>query len=267
MWMSRWGLSRDPFAELESPYVSMPSHDEAVARLVFAVESSQRLAVVAAQGGLGKTAVLRKAHAALLDPRRQFVSVSCPREGSLLFTLLAERLGQRVGREPSRPGAWRALERALRLATLQGIHVVAIIDDCDELVDANVRRDLESVSQLGSIATAGLTIIRLERIAGDTGLVARTGWPMNIGLQRLTRSEVGSYLTTKTRWAGSAEGLFTPRAITRIHSLSFGVPRKLEQLARACLVAGAARGLEVINPELVDAVAQEYYAGSFAANA
>jgi MSHA biogenesis protein MshM len=267
MWMSHWGLTRDPFAELESPYVSLPSHDEAVARLVFAVDSSQHLAVVAAPEGLGKTAVLRKARAELLDPHRQFVSVSCPRDGGLLFTLLAERLGQRVAREPSRPGAWRALERAIRVATLQGVHIVAIIEDCDGPVDATVRRDLESLSRLGSIATAGLTIIRLERLVEDTRLAAGTGWPMNIGLQRLTRSEVGSYLTAKAQWAGSAEGLFTPRAITRIHSLSFGVPRKLEQLARACLVAGAARGLEVINPELVDAVADEPCAGTFATSA
>ena len=59
--MPHWGLSRDPFAEFDSPYVSLPSHDEAVARLVFAVETAQRRAVFAAPAGLGKTAVLRKA--------------------------------------------------------------------------------------------------------------------------------------------------------------------------------------------------------------
>ena len=31
VWMPHWGLSRDPFAETDSPYVSLPSHDEAVA--------------------------------------------------------------------------------------------------------------------------------------------------------------------------------------------------------------------------------------------
>ena len=74
-----------------------------------------------------------------------------------------------------------------------------------------------------------------------------------IGLKRLTRSEADSYLTTKLRWAGTTDRLFTARAITRIQALSFGVPRELERLARTCLIAGAVRGLEVINPELVDA--------------
>ena len=86
--------SRDPFAETESPYVSLPSHDEAVARLVFAIETAQRRAVLAAPGGLGKTAVLRKARQGAASIRGvEFISVSCPRDGTLLFTLLAERLG------------------------------------------------------------------------------------------------------------------------------------------------------------------------------
>ena len=60
MWMRHWGLERDPFAEPGSPYVSLPSHDEAVARLVHAIETSQRRAVLTAPAGLGKTAVLRR---------------------------------------------------------------------------------------------------------------------------------------------------------------------------------------------------------------
>ena len=255
MWMPHWGLSRDPFAEIESPYVSLPSHDEAVARLVFAIESGQRRAVFAAPAGLGKTAVLRRAVAEVRDPRRRLASVSCPHDGTLLFTLLAERLGQRVGREPSRLGAWRALERATRLASLQGYQVVLIIDDCDDQVDAAVRRDVDSLAQLGSTATNGLTIIQLERTEIESDRVGCHRSAPAIGLVRLTRAQAETYLAKKLEWAGSTERILTPRAITRLHALSFGVPRHLEQLASMCLVGGAVRGLEVLNPELVDAVA------------
>ena len=62
MWMPHWGLSRDPFAELESPYVSLPSHDEAVARPCLRGRNCASSGLVlAAPAGLGKTAVLRKA--------------------------------------------------------------------------------------------------------------------------------------------------------------------------------------------------------------
>ena len=68
VWMRHWGLGRDPFAEPDSPYVSLPSHDEAVARLVHTIETSQRRAIFTAAAGLGKTTVLRKAFAETQSP-------------------------------------------------------------------------------------------------------------------------------------------------------------------------------------------------------
>ncbi len=257
MWMLHWGLSRDPFSENESPYVPSPSHHEAVARVVFAVETAQRRAVLSAPAGMGKTVVLHKAVSDLLNPRRRFAAVNCPHDGTLLFALLAERLCQRVGREPSRLGAWRALERAIRLAALQGDQVVLIVDDCDDRLDATVRRDLDSLAQLGSMTSTGLTVVQLERPGIEAPPAAGDLWSAVISLERLTRSQADAYLATKLQWAGGTERIFTPRAITRLHALSLGVPRGLEQLASICLAAGAVRGLEVINPELVDAVAPE----------
>jgi type II secretory pathway predicted ATPase ExeA len=262
VWKSHWGLARDPFDEIESPYVSLPSHDEAVARIAFAVETARSRVVLAAPGGMGKSSVLRKSLGELLRPRRRFVAVSCPREGTLLFTLLAERLGQRTGREPTRVGSWRTLERAFRVASLQSEQVVVIVEDCDEQVDAAVRGDLDLLVRLGSATTAGLTIIQLERIEEEAGPDASMEWAPRIGLERLTRAEAEHYLTTKILWAGSADRLFTPRAITQIQALTLGVPLAIEQLASLCLMAGAVRGLEVINPDLVDAAALEYRPGS-----
>jgi MSHA biogenesis protein MshM len=260
-----WGLSRDPFAEFDSAYVSLPSHDEAVACLVFAIETTQRRAILAAASGLGKTTVLRKALAQAHSPRRRFASVSCPNDGILLLTLLAERLGQRVGRESGRLGAWRALERAVRVASLQGYHVVMAVDDCDDSVDAATRRDLDSLTHLGSTASTGLTIIQLERTDGGGQPVASGAWLLTAGLDALTRSQAERYLTAKLERAGSSERMFTPRAITRLHAISLGIPRGLERLASRCLMTGAGRGLEVINPDLVDAVAGECWPSSLSA--
>jgi MSHA biogenesis protein MshM len=257
VWTTHWGLSREPFAEIQSPYVSLPSHDEAVARLVFTIESSQRRAVLAAPSGLGKTAVMRRTLSEVASPRRRLASVSCPRDGTLLVAVLAERLGQRVGREPSRLAAWRALERAVRLASLQGYEVVVVIDDCGDQVDSAMCRDLDLLAQLGSSTATRLTIIQVERTDGEAPTVDCGVWSLSIGLERMTRSQAEQYLATKLTWAGSSERTFTPRALTRMHALSLGVPRRLEQLASLSLMAGAVGGLEVINPELVDAVAPE----------
>jgi MSHA biogenesis protein MshM len=257
VWMRHWGLARDPFAEPDSPYVPLPSHDEALARLVHTIETAQRRVVISAAAGLGKTTVLRKALVETRSPQRRFASVSCPPDGSLLFTQLAERLGERVGRDPGRLGSWRALERAIRVSSLEGFQVVLAVDDCDLRGAHPVRRELDSLVQLGSKSSAGLTIIQLQRTDHHHRSDSTGAWSLAISLRPLTRSQVERYLETKLDAAGCTEPIFTPRAITRLHSLSAGVPSGLQRLAVLCLIAGAVRGLEVIPPELVDGVALE----------
>jgi type II secretory pathway predicted ATPase ExeA len=256
VWMSHWGLSRDPFAESDSPYVSLPSHDEAVARLVLMIETSQRRVTLAGSAGLGKSVVWRQAFFASRSPRRRFASIVCPPNGELLFTSLAACIGQTVGRESSRLSSWLALERGLRLASLEGSQIVLAIEDCADRIDATARRDLESLVRLGSAVNADLTILLVEQ--NVEGAISEVGdaWSRPICLERLTRSQAEQFLVTKLEKAGNSDGIFTPRAITRLHALSVGVPRKLEQLANLCLIDGATRGLEVIHQDLVDASVQ-----------
>ena len=82
-------------------------------------------------------------------------------------------------------------------------------------------------------------------------------WGLAIRLQPLTRSEAERFLTAKLAAAGRDEPAFTPRAITRLHALSAGVPRGLDRLASLALMAGAVRRLEMIPAEVVEGVARE----------
>jgi MSHA biogenesis protein MshM len=255
--MRHWGLERDPFAGPESPYVPLPSHEEAVARLVHTIETSQRRVIFTGAAGLGKTIVLQRAISETLSPRRRFATVSCTGEGPLLLAQIVERLGARIDREPSRLGVWRSLERALRVSSLLGFQIVLAIDDCSRLTTNAARRDLDSLVHLGATASADLTIIQLERAEGHHESQTSGSWILAITLKPLTRSQAESYLTAKLARAGCTERIFTSRAVTRLHALSGGVPRKLQELAMLCLLAGAARGLEVVPPDLVDGVAEE----------
>jgi type II secretory pathway predicted ATPase ExeA len=255
MWKSHWDLAKDPFAEGGPAYVSLPSHDEAIARLVHAIESSERRAVLMASAGLGKTTVLHRAFNEARRPGRRFAFVNCPREGTLLVAVLAERLAERLGREPSRLAAWRALERAVRLATIQAIHVVIGIDNC-ESANTETRRDIESLANLAADNSARITVIQSGRPRQERPGDFDRPWTPAITLESLTRSQAEALLTTKLKSAGREEPVFTARAVTRLHSLSAGVPRRLEQLATLCLMAAAASELEVVPPELVDSVEQ-----------
>ena len=78
---------------------------------------------------------------------------------------------------------------------------------------------------------ARVTVIRAGRHSPESRPDGEDDWRLSIGLQRLTRSQVEDYLIAKLAAAGAAERVFTPRAVTRLHALSGGVPRGLEQLA------------------------------------
>jgi type II secretory pathway predicted ATPase ExeA len=256
MWIDHWGFTRDPFAELDSTYVSLPGHDEAAARLVYAIETHARRIVFNAPAGMGKSAVMRKVLTETRNPLRKFATIACPPDGTLFLTVVAEGLGNRLGRNPDRLTAWRSLDQSIRAAALEGMHVVIVIDHCQQLADSS-RRDLELLIHLGSHSDAGVSVVQISRPDADRRSEFDDSGILSIELLPLTRSQVDGYVRSKMSAMGCDEPIFTPRAITRLQALSRGVPRRVQQLATLSLMAAAVRRLEIVPPDVVDGVATE----------
>ncbi len=257
MWTAHWGLNRDPFLDRKSPYVPLGGHEEAVARLVHTIEAGQRLAILSAPAGMGKTRVLDRGLAQARSHSRRFARASGPLDGGHLFTRLAEGLGSRVGGDGTRGIAWRALERAVQVCALQSFQVVLAVDDCHALISSREAEDLRRLCHLGETMGSQVTVLL---VPGDEDAEAENllaSWTLAIRLRPLSRSEVERFVTAKLAAAGGCETIFTPRALTRLHLLSGGTCRGLERLASLCLMAGASRGLEAISSELVESVAGE----------
>ena len=145
-----------------------------------------------------------------------------------------------------------------RLCRWQGLQVVIALDDCQALGSDVDRLDLERLEHLDPDPAARLTVIRVGRPAVlDEARPALADWGLSIRLMPLTRGQAARYLAARLEAAGRPEPTFTPRALTRLHCLSGGVPGGLDRLARLAMMAGAIRGLEVIPPEVVDASARE----------
>jgi hypothetical protein len=255
VWLRYWGLGRDPFGVADSPYVSLPSHDEAVARLVYSIERAERSIAFFAEAGLGKTTVVRRAIQEARSPRRRWVLVDAPPERAQLLGLLADGLGVpfREGSDPER--VWRSLARAIRSAAIEGYHLVFVMDGWDEDTAPVTGKDLAALSAVGGAAGQTVSMLRVGRGIPHERPHWGDSWTLAIGLDRLTRSQAGTYLNAKLAGAGCSERVFSPRAVTRLHSWSEGVPRGLDRLATFSLMAGAVEGLKVVPPEVVDAVA------------
>jgi type II secretory pathway predicted ATPase ExeA len=179
-----------------------------------------------------------------------------PVDGASLLATLAEGLGARPAAGASRAVAWRALVDAARVARLQGQAIVLAVDDEHHLHESADRLDLERLVHADPHPGARLTVIRAGRPAAEAG-PEEDPWVLAIRFPPLTRGEAEAYLLAKLAAAGREEPTFTPRAITRLHALAGGVPRTLDRLAGLALLAGAARGREIITPEIIDGVAAE----------
>jgi MSHA biogenesis protein MshM len=262
MWLRHWGLARDPFGEdrrfSASSFAAIPAHHEAVARLTHTIETAGRSARLIAGAGLGKTTVLERSLAAARSPTRRIARATNPIDGTSLIATLAEGLGARVGAGAGRALGWRSLVDAARLCRFQGIHVVLVVDGCHMLADPVDRLDLDRLPHLDPDPASRLTVLRVGRPDPHPGAIdPPPEWELAIRLAPLTRADAASYLDAKLTSAGRPGPTFTPRAFTRIHALSGGVPRGIDRLAQLALMAGALRGLEMVPPEVVDGSARE----------
>lgn len=260
MWTQHWQLTADPFRDGRAPYVRTSGHDEAVARLVASIETGERLAVLRASAGFGKTTVLARAVAETKGPRRRFAWSVGPVDGPGLLAGLATGLGVAVAPGASRAVAWKALADAVRLCHWQKTQAVLIVDGCHDLEAPADRLDLQRLTHLTPDPSARLTVIRSFREPDDGTNPdddVAPAWLLDTRLPTLLRSETVRFVEEKLAAAGRDDPAFTPRALWRLHDLSGGVPRGIDRLGSLCLMAGALRGLELVTPDVVDGVAAE----------
>lgn len=246
---------RDPFLSGETTYVSTPVHDEAVARILYGIEHGERLILLRAKEGLGKTVALSRALSEARQPLRRIALVRSPFDGATMLGELAHALGHRERGQSPRASCWRSLANAVRVCRVQGLGVVLAIDDDHQLVDAIDRQDLDRLVQIDPRTERNLSIIRVGRPCPTDEWMG--DWALSIQLSSLTRTESERFVVEKMHAAGREDMSFTPRALLRLYELSGGVPRGLDQLASLALFAAETRRLEVIPPEVVDGVAAE----------
>lgn len=252
---SHWQLTTDPFRPASRPFLPLPPHAEAVARLEQTVEAGEKLGILDAEAGLGKSVVLAEVLRRLRNPSRRIALAAAPLDGASLYASLARALAGRSLLPAGRSQAWAALRDAVRLAARQRLAVVLAVDDAHLLAGAEDRRDLQRLAALADAERAPVTVLCVARPGEEPGAAA--GWTLKVRLAALSRSETERYLRAKLECAGRRGPVFTPRAVTRLHALAGGNPRGLDRLAGLALAAAALQGHEVIPPELVEAVAPE----------
>lgn len=261
MYNEHFGLTETPFSNTLDPqwFYQGPTHEEALARLLFLVEQRRRCGVLIGPGGTGKSLLLAvlRAEAARLPCQAVLVDLLARTGRELLWeTIAALGLGPR-GDESSRL-LWRTLDD--HLATSRYAHAPTLL--CFDHIDRAEPDCLTALERLAhTTADTGVTLVvsaRSDRASRLTQTLATIA-DLRVELPALDREQTQAYVESLLKLAGSARPLFEPEAQERIYAESLGVPRDINRLCDLSLVAGMADGVTRISEPIVAAAAEQLH--------
>ena len=261
MYQAHWGLRESPFRGGLDPrffHVS-PTHEEALARLHFLVEERRGLGLLLGQAGAGKSLGLEVFAEQLRQDGRQVAGLSLvgidPRE--LLWQLACELgLNPCAGIQP--PILWQAIADRVAENRMQRISTVLLLDDADE-AGRDVLAQTARLVQCDLSAEATLTVVlsaqpdRLSRLGMRLLELAE----LRIDLEPWELADTIAFVQSALARCGSESNVFAADALSRLHLLGGGIPRRIKQLADLALLAGAGMQIDRIDADTIESVFQE----------
>lgn len=265
MFWSHYGFRESPFGVTPDPryLYATATHREALASLLYGINSGLGFMTLIALPGMGKTTILFEVLSSIRSEAVTaflFQPVSTPVE--LLRVLLAE-LGV-----PHPQGGLSKLQMQLNELLLkhfsEGKRVVVAIDEAQSMNDAV----LEQVRMLSNFETSREKFMQII-LAGQPQLAARLASPELLQLRQrisiaarldpLSPGETATYISHRLTIAGHGgnASLFNPSAVEMIAQHSEGIPRNINNLCFNSLALACALRQSTIGPEVVREVIED----------
>ncbi len=267
MYLDYYGLKDPPFSITPDPRFVFLSerHRDALAHLLYGIGQGGSGGFVQLTGevGTGKTTLSRLLLEQLPENTRVALVLN-PRLSpiELLETICEELKLDIEGRRGSLKGLVDALNVYLLDAYAQGLRVVLIIDEAQNLsVEA-----LEQVRLLTNLETPTQKLLQIillgqpelrELLAKAELRQLSQRVTARYHLTPLTSDETESYVRHRLQVAGMNRVPFTRLGLRALHRHSGGVPRLINVIAERALLAGYAQELETLNERVIDQAAAE----------
>jgi general secretion pathway protein A len=262
-YLEHFGLTGEPFsnAPVSRFYFSAPQHQQALARLLYAVNSMKGLAVLVGEIGAGKTTLARR----LLDslPEEQYeAALLVIIHSGITASWLLRRIALQIGVENPASEKLALLsqlyQRLLQIHE-QGRKAVVLIDEAQMLETRELMEEFRGLLNLEvperkliSFVFFGLPDIE-KNLKLDPPLAQRVA--MRYRLEPFTSESTDAYVRHRLRLAGSSRMPFAPDAIEAVHRRGGGTPRVINTICdNALLETFLARGTEIRGP-LIDQIA------------
>ena len=264
MFLEYFRLREQPFGVTPDPRYLFPSpgHREALASLLYGIETNLGFGTLIAQPGMGKTTLLfhileQYRHSA----RTAFIFNTQCNSYDLLRAFLSELDEDATARDTFQ--LHEKFKQVLAKEAEARRRVILVIDEAQNLGDMV----METVRLLSNFESAHLKLLHII-LAGQPELAAKLARPELSQLQQripiltqlpcLSPQDVASYIDHRLRVAGyQGTPLFTPEAVRHIVWLSRGVPREINRLCFNSLSLAYASSKPVVDLTVIEEVATD----------
>jgi general secretion pathway protein A len=262
MYNAFFGLSESPFNLSPDPafFYRSRQHEEALANLIYGVQSRKGFIVLTGEVGTGKTTMLECLRDYLYSQQIEFAFLFNSRiTPSELFEMIAYDLDLRCNRS-SKTEVLYALNEVLIQQASQGRTTVLIVDEAHNL-DWDV---LEEVRMLGNLENRTGKLIQVI-LAGQPEFDRKLDAPnlrqlkqrvvLRCHLKSFGEIETIEYIESRLAKAGMPDQeVFSPELLSEIHVRSQGIPRLINALCDNLLLIAFALEVRTATMEMLDEV-------------
>ena len=264
MYNQYFGLSDAPFSIAPNPLFLYMSerHREALAHLLYGVQSQGGFILLTGEVGTGKTTVCR----CLLEQLPEDVDVAFVINPKLsvdeLLGTICDEFQISYEKDASRKLLVDAINDFLLESHKQNRRTVLIIDEAQNLA-VEVLEQLRLLTNLETNERKLLQIILLgqpelqQLLAKQELRQLSQRVTARFHLQALSRTEVAEYIFHRLEVAGSKHELFPPSVINRIYKISEGIPRVINLICDRALLGAYSENKSQVSLAILTKSAEE----------
>ncbi len=265
MYTAYFGLSANPFDLSPDPafFYRSEQHEEALANLIYGVQSRKGFIVLTGEAGTGKTTMLECLRDFLDSQHIEFAFLFNSRITSdQFFEMVAYDLNLNCQRT-SKTEVLFALNSLVVQQADQGRTTVLIVDEAHNLEwDA-----LEEIRLLGNMENRRGKLIQVI-LAGQPELSRKLDSPslrqlkqrivLRANLEPFSASDTAAYINNRLEKAGLAnQTVLPPELMAEIHARSQGVPRVINAVCDNLLLTCFAMEGKVASVDMLDEVSRD----------
>ena len=265
MYNAFFGFEETPFSLSPDPSFLYRSvqHEEALANLIYGVQSRKGFIVLTGEVGTGKTTMLECLRDFLETQYVEFAFVFNSRiTPDQFFEMIAYDLDLHCSRT-SKTEVLFALNALLLQQANEGRTTVLIVDEAHNLS----WEVLEEIRMLGNLETRSGKLLQII-LAGQPELDRKLEAPdlrqlkqrivLRCTLQPFNQSDTASYINARMERAGMpGQTVFSPDLMAEIHQRSQGIPRVINAMCDNLLLTSFAMESHVATLPMLDEVCQD----------